>query len=54
MFMIDFDDFEVLIFDCYGTLIDWECGILSGIKPIIFDHNINLDDDQILDLYAEI
>ena len=20
-------DFRVLTFDCYGTLIDWECGI---------------------------
>jgi len=52
--MINFDDFEVLIFDCYGTLIDWECGILSGIKPILSNHNIDLDDDQILELYAGI
>jgi len=54
MNMANFDDFEVLIFDCYGTLIDWECGILSGIKPILFNHKINLDNDQILELYAEI
>ena len=20
-------DYKVLTFDCYGTLIDWECGI---------------------------
>ena len=54
MNMINFDDFEVLIFDCYGTLIDWESGILSGIKPILSNHSIDLDDDQILELYAEI
>jgi 2-haloacid dehalogenase len=52
--MTNFDDFDVLIFDCYGTLIDWESGILSGIKPILFNHSIDLDDDQILELYAEI
>ena len=23
---LDFDDFDVLTFDCYGTLIDWEAG----------------------------
>ena len=22
--MVQFDQFEVLTFDCYGTLIDWE------------------------------
>jgi len=54
MHMIKFDEFEVLIFDCYGTLIDWECGIISGIKPVLFNHEINLDDDKILELYAEI
>ena len=52
--MINLNDFEVLIFDCYGTLIDWECGILSGLKPILSNHNIDLDDERILELYAEI
>jgi len=52
--MLNFDDFEVLTFDCYGTLIDWESGILSAIKPILYNHNIDFDDDQILELYAEI
>lgn len=52
--MINFDDFEVLLFDCYGTLIDWESGILSGIKPILFKHNIDFSDNKILELYAEL
>ena len=25
--MLDFDRFEALTFDCYGTLVDWEGGI---------------------------
>ena len=28
--MIDFDSVEVLSFDCYGALIDWESGIASA------------------------
>jgi len=26
--MLDFTRFEILTFDCYGTLINWEAGIL--------------------------
>lgn len=52
--MTDFDKFEVLIFDCFGTLIDWESGILKGFKPILFNHNIILEDGQILELYAKL
>src|SRR3954454_18242319 len=29
---IDFEQFDVLTFDCYGTLIDWETGILAGLQ----------------------
>jgi 2-haloalkanoic acid dehalogenase type II len=28
-------DFEVLTFDCYGTLIDWESGIWDALQPLI-------------------
>lgn len=28
----DFDRFDVLTFDCYGTLIDWETGILAALR----------------------
>jgi 2-haloacid dehalogenase len=27
-------DFKVLTFDCYGTLIDWESGMLSALAPL--------------------
>ncbi|HSF14039.1 MAG TPA: haloacid dehalogenase type II [Vicinamibacteria bacterium] len=29
------DDFDVLTFDCYGTLIDWETGIWDALQPLI-------------------
>lgn len=28
-------DFRVLTFDCYGTLIDWERGILAALEPLV-------------------
>ncbi|MGF2034532.1 MAG: haloacid dehalogenase type II [Nostoc sp. CmiVER01] len=51
--MIDFNQYKALTFDCYGTLIDWENGILGVLKPLLLAHNINLDDEQILELFAQ-
>jgi 2-haloacid dehalogenase len=28
-------DFKILTFDCYGTLIDWETGILAALRPLL-------------------
>jgi len=28
-------DYEVLSFDCYGTLIDWETGIWDALQPLL-------------------
>jgi len=52
--MLNFNKYQVLSFDCYGTLIDWETGIIAAIRPVLSNHNIILDDEQILELYAEI
>ena len=27
-------DFKVLAFDVYGTLIDWESGMVNALKPL--------------------
>jgi 2-haloacid dehalogenase len=52
--MLDFNTFEVLSFDCYGTLIDWEKGILGALQPVFKDHNTSLSDEETLALYAEL
>jgi len=52
--MLDFSRFEVVTFDCYGTLIDWETGILNVLRPILTTHGHPLHDSQILSLYAEV
>jgi 2-haloacid dehalogenase len=51
--MISFDRFEVITFDCYGTLIDWETGLLGVLRPILQAHEQELSDQQILDIYGE-
>ncbi|MCU0532669.1 MAG: haloacid dehalogenase type II [Hydrococcus sp. Prado102] len=50
---LQFERYEVLTFDCYGTLIDWETGILTALTPLLAARNINLDERQILELFAE-
>ena len=51
--MLDFTRFEVLTFDCYGTLIDWETGILSALRPILSAHKKKSDDATLLKLYGD-
>jgi 2-haloacid dehalogenase len=51
--MLDFNRFEVLTFDCYGTLINWEEGILSALRPILSAHQKQLDDADLLKLYGD-
>jgi 2-haloacid dehalogenase len=43
-------DFKVLTFDCYGTLIDWETGILTAIAPLT--HRLSLTSKQMLEAFA--
>ncbi|MEH2408386.1 haloacid dehalogenase type II [Nostoc sp.] len=52
--MIELHQYKALTFDCYGTLIDWENGILGVLKPLLLAHNTNLNDAQILELFAEL
>src|SRR5579862_2090968 len=52
--MIDFQHFELLTFDCYGTMIDWETGIFSALRPILHAHKRELPDAGILEIYSEL
>jgi 2-haloacid dehalogenase len=49
---LDLDAFDVLTFDCYGTLIDWEAGILAGLRPVIHRADASRSDDDWLAAYA--
>jgi 2-haloacid dehalogenase len=52
MTAIDFSRFDVLTFDCYGTLIDWEAGILAALRRILEPLGIDAGDDDLLERYA--
>jgi 2-haloacid dehalogenase len=52
--MLDFTRFKVLTFDCYGTLIDWETGIFSALRPILAAHEKKITDSTLLELYSEL
>jgi 2-haloacid dehalogenase len=51
--MLDFARFEVLTFDCYGTLINWEEGILRCLHRVLANHGKDIDDATILRLYGD-
>lgn len=50
---LDFSRFEILTFDCYGTLINWEDGILRCLQGILAKHGKNSDDATMLRLYGD-
>jgi 2-haloalkanoic acid dehalogenase type II len=45
-------DFKVLTFDCYGTLIDWEAGMVEALKPLTGRVGRELTRDEILEAHA--
>src|SRR4030095_9370614 len=50
--MLRFERFAAMSFDCYGTLIDWETGILEALRPLLRRHGVFAEDDRLLELYA--
>jgi 2-haloacid dehalogenase len=51
--MLDFNRFEILTFDCYGTLINWEAGLLPALHRILVSHGKKIDDAALLKLYGD-
>jgi 2-haloalkanoic acid dehalogenase type II len=52
--MLDLHHFRALTFDCYGTLIDWERGILAFIEPWLASRGASRDPTRILETFSEI
>ena len=51
--MLDFTRYEILTFDCYGTLINWEEGILPALRRVLSAHGKQIDDATLLKLYGD-
>jgi 2-haloacid dehalogenase len=49
---LNFDDFDVLTFDCYGTLIDWEAGLLAALRGPLAAHGVEASDDSVLEAFG--
>ena len=51
---MDLEGITTLSFDCYGTLIDWESGILSQLRPWLDKGGKTPTDDQVLEIFGEL
>ena len=49
---MDPDRFSLLTFDCYGTLVDWETGILDAVRPVCRARGVDPSDAQALSAFA--
>jgi 2-haloacid dehalogenase len=49
-----FESIRLITFDCYGTLIDWENGMLAAMRPIFSRDGKSFSDAELLQLYGEI
>lgn len=46
--------FDIITFDCYGTLIDWENGIRSAFVRAAAEDGVGLDESRIVSEYAAV
>jgi 2-haloacid dehalogenase len=47
------EKYRTLSFDCYGTLIDWENGILGFLQPLLDSYDVHVIDEWILQFFSE-
>jgi 2-haloacid dehalogenase len=48
---LDYDRYDVLTFDCYGTLIDWEAGLIAALREAL-PPAASIGDDELLETFA--
>jgi 2-haloacid dehalogenase len=49
---IDYGAFDALTFDCYGTLIDWEAGLVAALRDALGDGVAEVDREDLLVRFA--
>ena len=54
MSVLDLRRYDVITFDCYGTLIDWESGILAGLRRMREVADKQMSDRELLETYASL
>ncbi len=48
---LDLRAYPTITFDCYGTLIDWEAGLLSALRPLVGRSPREVSDHEILEAF---
>jgi len=43
--------YDIITFDCYGTLIDWDSGIANAFRDAALADGLDLDRDRVLEVY---
>lgn len=51
--MLDFERYQWVSFDCYGTLVDWETGISDAVAEVLRARGINRSPAEILALFSQ-
>jgi 2-haloalkanoic acid dehalogenase type II len=51
---VELTDFEALSFDCYGTLIDWEAGLLAWLVPWARARSLEQTGEELLTAYGRV
>ncbi|KAJ5789148.1 uncharacterized protein N7518_006159 [Penicillium psychrosexuale] len=52
--MTSLSDYSLLCFDVYGTLIDWESGIIDALAPILSKSSTQFTREHLLTTYHEL
>lgn len=52
--MSHLSDYRLLCFDVYGTLIDWESGVLEALQPLLETNDATFSRQSLLELYHEL
>lgn len=50
---MDVGSIRLITFDCYGTLIDWETGMLAALRPLFCRDGKIVSDEKLLEAYGE-
>ncbi len=50
---LDPGGFDLLTFDCYGTLVDWEAGIIAAAGHVCTNHGVSPAEAGILSAFGE-
>ncbi|EIW58493.1 haloalkanoic acid dehalogenase [Trametes versicolor FP-101664 SS1] len=50
----EFSKYKALVFDCYGTLVDWETGIYTSLKPLFEQAGKPADRLAVIDAFSAV